>query len=91
MKKALLPKIEQPNTQKTQSLQDIIDEFGPIISVYYKPFKCEPKQIARALLPLLFPRNAHLFDYFSLFFTHDILRTITTNTNRYANLQSLYI
>ena len=91
MKKAPLPKTEQPNTQKTQSLQDIIDKFGPITSVYYKPFKCEPEQTARALLPPLFPRNAHQFDYFSLFFTHDILYTITTNTNRYANLQSLYI
>ena len=41
--KAPPPKTEQPNTQKTQSLQDIIDEFGLITSVHYKPFKCEPK------------------------------------------------
>jgi hypothetical protein len=55
------------------------------------PFKCEPEQTARALLPPSFPQNAHPFDYFSLFFTYDILCTITTNTNRYANLQSIHV
>jgi hypothetical protein len=31
----------------TQSLEDILLELGPITSVSYEPFKCEPKQIAR--------------------------------------------
>jgi hypothetical protein len=78
---------KQPKTQKAYSLEDILLEFGPITSVYYKPFKCEPKQTARALLPSSFPQNPHPFDYFSLFFTHDLFRTITTNTNRYASIQ----
>ena len=42
MEKAPL-KIKQSNTQKTQSLQEIIDEFGPITGVQYVPFKCEPE------------------------------------------------
>jgi hypothetical protein len=46
------PKLKK---QKAYSLEDILLEFGLITSVSYKPFKCEPKQIARALLPLSFP------------------------------------
>jgi Transposase IS4 len=81
----------QPKTPKTYSLEDILLEFGPITSVYYEPFKSEPKQTARALLPSSFPQNPHLFDYFSLFFTRDLLYTITTNSNRYASLQKLRV
>jgi hypothetical protein len=81
----------QSKTQKAQSLEDILLEFGPITGVYYEPFKCKLKQIARVLLPLSFPQNLYPFDYFSLFFTHDLFRTITTNTNRYASIQRLHI
>ena len=76
---------------KSLSLEDILSRLEPITNVHYEPFKCELKQTAKALLPLSFPRNAHPFDYFSLFFTHDLLRTITTNTNRYASLQKLHV
>ena len=81
----------QPKRQKTQSLEDILLKFGPITGVSYEPFKCEPKQLAKALLPASFPPKPHPFDFFSLFFTHDLFRTITTNTNRYASIQRLQI
>ncbi len=82
------PKSKQ---RKAPSLEDILHDFGPITSVSYEPFKCEPKQLARALLSLSFPPNPHPFDYFSLFFTPDLFRTITTNTNRYASIQKLHV
>jgi hypothetical protein len=83
-----LPKSKQ---RKALSLKDILLEFGPITGVSYEPFKCEPKQSARALLPLSFPRNPHPFNYFSLFFTRDLFHTITTNTNRYASIQRIRV
>ena len=83
--------LTKPKRQKAQSLEDILVEFGPITSVSYEPFKCEPKQLAKALLPASFPLKPHLFDFFSLFFTYDLFYTITTNTNRYASIQRLYI
>jgi hypothetical protein len=81
----------QPKKQNTQSLPDILQKLGPITSVSYNPFQCEPRQVARALLPTSFPRNPHPFDYFSLFFTNDLLQTITTNTNRYASIQRIQV
>jgi hypothetical protein len=83
--------LTQSKTQKAQSLEDILLEFRPITGVYYKSFKCVLKQTARVFLPLSFPQNLYLFDYFSLFFTHDLFRIITTNTNRYTSIQRLYI
>jgi hypothetical protein len=77
--------------QKALSLEDILLQLGLVADVSYEPFKCEPSQPAQALLPASFPRNPHQFDYFSLFFTHDLFRTIITNTNRYASKQRLYI
>ena len=79
----------QPKKQNAQSLEDILLSLGPITGVSYEPFKPEPKQAARALLPSSFPQNPHPFDYFSLFFTRDLFQTITTNTNRYASIQRL--
>jgi hypothetical protein len=77
---------------KAQSLQDILDQLRLIISVSFELFQPEqPRQLARALLPLLFLQKPRLFDYFTLFFTHDLFQTITTNTNRYASIQKLYI
>ena len=81
----------QPKKQKAQSLEDILLQLGPITNVSYQPFKCESSQPAQALLPASFPRNPHPFDYFSLFFTHDLFQTITINTNRYASIQQLYV
>ncbi|KAF8865052.1 hypothetical protein BDZ45DRAFT_471799 [Acephala macrosclerotiorum] len=76
---------------KSLSLEDILSRLEPITNVHYEPFKCEPKQTARALLPSSFPQKPRPFDYFTLFFTHDLFRTITTNTNRYASLQKLHV
>ena len=81
----------QPKKQNAQSLEDILLSLGPITGVSYEPFKPEPKQAARALLPSSFPQNPHPFDYFSLFFTRDLFQTITTNTNRYASIQRLQV
>ena len=80
-----------PPTKQKSSLEDILLKLGPITSVSYEPFQSEPKQPARPLLPPSFPRNPHPFDYFSLFFTYDVFQTITTNTNRYANIQRLQV
>jgi hypothetical protein len=81
----------QPKIQKARSLEDILLSLRPITAISYAPFKPEPKQAARAVLPPSFPKNPHLFDYFSLFFTPDLFYTITTNTNRYTNLQKLRV
>jgi hypothetical protein len=83
--------LPKPKQQRAQILKNILLEFGLIIGVYYEPFKCKPKQIARALLSSSFPQNLYLFDYFSLFFTYDLLRIITINTNRYASIQKLRV
>jgi hypothetical protein len=79
------------STNQKASLEDILLRLGPITGVSYEPFQSEPRQTARALLPTSFPRNPHPFDYFSLFFTQDLFQTITTNTNRYANIQRLQV
>jgi len=81
----------QPIGQKAQSLEDILLELGPITSVSYEPFQAKPKQAAKALLPASFPQKPHPFDYFNLFFTRDLLQTITTNTNRYASIRRLQV
>jgi len=81
----------QPNKKKTRSLDEILRDIGPIGDVKFSPFQPETKQQARAVLPSFFPKNPHPFDYFSLFFTPDLLQTITTNTNRYASLQKLRV
>jgi hypothetical protein len=88
MKTTQPPKTKQ---HKAQSLEDILLKFGLITSVSYEPFQCEPRQAARVVLLPSFPQNAHPFNYFSLFFTHDIFYTITTNTNRYASIQRLRV
>jgi hypothetical protein len=45
----------QPKKQTAQSLQDILLKLGPITSVSYDPFQCEPRQTAKPLLPSSFP------------------------------------
>ena len=79
------------NQRKTHSLEDILREFGPIEQVLYTPFQTEqPRQPAQALLPSTFTTQPYPYDYFTLFFTLDLFRTITTNTNRYANTHRIY-
>jgi hypothetical protein len=69
------PTLPTPHTlhSKAQSLQDILDQLGLIISVSFEPFQLEqPRQLARALLPPSFPQKPCPFDYFTLFFMHDL-------------------
>jgi len=79
----------RPNKPKARSLKDILHEFGLIEEVFYTPFQIEQSRPANALLPSTFPTQPHLYDYFTLFFTPDLFRTITINTNRYANKQRI--
>jgi hypothetical protein len=46
--------------------------------------------LIRNILPTTFPIQPHPYDYFTLFFTPDLFRTITTNTNRYTTTQRLH-
>ena len=86
---SLLP--AKPARKARKSLEDILSTFKPIKSVSYTPFQIEPYREPEALLPSTFPTNLYLFDYFSLLFTPDIFCTITTITNRYANIQRIKI
>ena len=81
----------KPTRYKAQSLEDILHEFGLIEGVSYTLFQTEQQRPAQALLPSTFPKQLYLYDYFTLFFTPDLFRTITTNTNRYTNIQRIYI
>ncbi len=82
----------QPAGRKSKVLEDIIDKLGPVTNVSYTPFEYEqPRQPAKALLPAFFPLNPRPFDYFSLFFTAELFKTITTNTNRYASLYRIRV
>jgi hypothetical protein len=81
----------QPTGRKSKVFEDIIEQLRPVTNVVYTPFKCEPRQSAKALLLASFLLNPRLFDYFSLFFIPDIFKTIITNTNRYANLYRMQV
>jgi hypothetical protein len=85
------PPPEPKGLKNTQSLANILHKLGPITDVSYKPFQPEPNRAPRAILPPTFPPKPHPFDYFSLFFTRELFQTITTNTNRYANMQRMRI
>ena len=75
---------------KARSLEDILAEFDSIDQVVFEPMKLEEHCNAQALLPPTFPTtSSHPFDYFALFFTHELFETITTNTNRYAAIQRI--
>ena len=82
---------QAPQAAKALSLEDILLQLGPITEVQFDPFQPEPKQLPKAQLPSSFPQNPHPFDYFSLFFTPDLFQTITSNINRYASAERLYI
>ncbi|KAE9364194.1 hypothetical protein N431DRAFT_496766 [Stipitochalara longipes BDJ] len=83
---------EPDSAQLPAGLQEILYRLRPITGVSYNPFKYEPKQPAKALLPTSFLlKKRHPFDYFSLFFTPNLFHTITTNTNRYASLQQIQV
>jgi len=85
------PQSAKLSRQNARTLEDILHEFGPIEGVSYTPFQTEQRRPAQALLPSTFPVQPHPYDYFTLFFTHDLFRTITTNTNRYTNIQRIQV
>ena len=74
----------------TRSLDDILAEFDPLDQVVFDPIQLEPPTRARPLLPPTFSGSSHPFDYFSLFFTPDLFHLITTNTNRYTDIQRIH-
>jgi hypothetical protein len=76
---------------KLEALEAILNEFGPLSGVSFEPFECETPQPAKAILPSTFLPTAEPIDYFTLFFTPTLLRIITSNTNRYANLQRMRV
>ena len=82
------PPPEARGAKITQALENILLKLGLITEVSFEPFQPVTKQPARAILPPTFPLppKRYPFDYFSLFFTPELLQTITTNTNRYTNL-----
>jgi hypothetical protein len=81
----------EPNKPLPQALHDILEEFGPIESVVFTPFQTEQPRSARPLFPSSFPVQPQPFDFFTLVFTPDLFHTITTNTNRYANIQRMQV
>jgi len=81
----------QKKRKKIPTLSEILDDFGPITGVDFEPFKCEAPRSATAILPPDFSPSSKPFDYFALFFTHTLLQNITTNTNRYADLQRMRV
>jgi hypothetical protein len=92
----LQPATPPPNTKSNkrkrkeyESLNDILNKFGPATTVQFDPFEPESHQKAYAKLPPEFPPTATVtpLDYFSLFLTLDLIDTITKNTNRYTALQ----
>jgi hypothetical protein len=76
---------------KAPSLEDILHEFGPINEVSFALFQIKQLQPIKALLPLTFPIQPHLSNYFTLFLTNDLLCTITININRYANIYRIQV
>ena len=82
------PLLTQPTRlpkECSQSLEDILYQFGPITSVSYELFQCkQPRQAAKAVLPTSFPLNPYLFDYFGLFFYKRSL------LNNYYKHKSIY-
>jgi hypothetical protein len=83
------PPPPQPARLKAKTLKDILAEFESIDQVVFDPIELEQHRDAQPLLPPTFSATSHPFDYFALFFTHDLFKTITTNTNRYAATQRI--
>jgi hypothetical protein len=81
----------QTKGRKSKVLEDILDKLGPADKVSYTPFKTELPQDPVPRLPPSFPSNPYPFDYFSLFFTPDLFKTITKNTNTYAGIYRIRV
>jgi hypothetical protein len=85
------PSPKQPTQRKARSLQEILDEFSPLIDIIYKLVKVEDYREAQPLLPSTFIEDSYLFDYFILFFTHTLFDLITKNINKYAAIHRINI
>jgi hypothetical protein len=72
-----------------QTLDQILAEFEPLEEVVFEPIQVESQRAAQPLLPPTFTTTSHPFDYFTLFFTHDLLQLITKHTNQYAATQRI--
>jgi hypothetical protein len=71
----------QPTRPKALTLEDILPQFDAIDQVIFEPIQLEHHRDAPPLLPPTFPATSCPFNYFTLFFTHDLFETITTNAN----------
>jgi hypothetical protein len=73
----------------TRAVTDILNEFETLDQVQFDPFKPKAhtkarENLSQSFLSLSQPQP---FDYFNLFLTGDLWKTITTNSNRYAAFQ----
>jgi hypothetical protein len=71
------------------TLEEILAQFEPLENVVFEPIQPEPQRAAQPLLPPTFSAASHPFDYFTLFFTHNLFQLITKHTNGYAATQRL--
>ena len=67
--------------KKLYTFKDILNEFKTLNQVQSDPFKPEAHRKAHANLPQSFLLQPQLLDYFNLFLTDDLWKTITTNLN----------
>ena len=83
------PKSASKAPKKLYTLEEILNEFETLDQVRFDPFQPETRTKARANLPQSFLSQLQLqpLNYFNLFFTDDLWKTITTNSNRYAAFQ----
>ena len=77
-------KVCKATTKIPPRLQEILDEFKTPDQVHFDPFQPEEYKKPYTTLPSSFPINPHSIDYFNLFFTDSLFKTITTNSNQYA-------
>jgi hypothetical protein len=80
----------QPAKLKARTLEEILAKFDSIDQVVFDPIKLEQYHDAQLFLLPIFPATFYPFDYFVLFFTHNLFETITTNTNLYAAQQKTH-
>ena len=80
--------IYRATTKVPPRLQEILDDFKTPDQVHFDPFQPEtPTRKGQANLPSSFPLQAEPIHYFNLFFTDDLWKTITINSNQYAAFQ----
>ena len=83
-----IPKsVRKAATQVPPRLQEILDEFKTLDQVHFDLF--QPKEYRKPYtnLPSSFPTNPYPIDFFNLFFTDSLFKTIITNSNRYTASQ----